>query len=77
MTMPERPKRRRPMLPARGTPSSTAPTDQAMLKRIRKIPKTRPDQDSKFRWYRFENFHRKITAPAVNRPKQYQVKLMI
>jgi hypothetical protein len=49
MTMPLNPKMSNPMLPARGTPSSTAPTDQAMLKRIKKLPTIRPDQESQFR----------------------------
>ena len=62
------------MLAALGTPSKTDPTAQAMLKRMRTVPRVSPDQDSQLSWYRLEKCHRKIVDPVVNRPRKYQVK---
>jgi hypothetical protein len=49
MIIPLKPKRSIPILAARGTPSSTDPTAQAMLKRIKKLPAIRPDHKSQFK----------------------------
>ena len=64
------------MLAALGTPSKTEPIDQAMLNRMRTMPKVSPDQDSQLSWYRLEKCHRKMDDPVVNKPRQYQVKLI-
>ena len=52
--IPLRPNINNPMLAARGSPSRTEPTAQAMLKRMEKIPMIRPAHDIQSRDCFFE-----------------------
>ena len=77
ITIPLNPKRSSPMLPARGTPSSTAPTAHAILKRIKTLPPIRPLQESQFRVYFFDSSYRAYAMAPVKTPSTYQVRSII
>jgi hypothetical protein len=71
--MPLKPKNMVPMLAARGSPSNVELTDQAMQKRISKMPMLKPPHTIQFRWKRFDNLTRTITETNVKTPRQNHV----
>ena len=77
MTIPPNPKINSPILAALGTPSSTAPPAQAILKYIEKIPMLRLRQESQCRRCFLAYSYRKYPVPTVRKPKIYQVNAII